>query len=89
VAGSLQIAPDRRQASFSLQGQNGLLPVSCTGVLPDNLGEDMEVVVEGRLEQGPLLRGDKVLTRCASKYESEEGAGRAASAGATDGVIRR
>ncbi len=76
VAGSLEIAPDRRQASFSLQGQSGTLPVSCTGMLPDNLGEDMEVVVEGRLERGPMLRGDKVLTRCASKYESEERAGK-------------
>jgi len=89
VVGTLKIAPDRRQASFSLQGQNGTLPVTCRGMLPDNLGEAMEVVVEGRLEEGPLLRGEKVLTRCASKYESEDVAGRALSAGTTSGGTRR
>jgi cytochrome c-type biogenesis protein CcmE len=85
LAGSLHIAPDRRQARFSLRGQHEILPVACTGALPDNLSEDMEVVVEGRLEQGPLLCGDKVLTRCASKYESEDTAAGTVSAGVTDG----
>jgi cytochrome c-type biogenesis protein CcmE len=67
---SLQIASDRSRADFSLVAEDGLLPVVCTGLLPDNLDEDMEVVVEGRLEAGGTLRGDKLLTRCASKYES-------------------
>jgi cytochrome c-type biogenesis protein CcmE len=47
------------------------LKVICSGPLPDNLAEDMDVVVEGRLEEPDLLRGDKVLTRCASKYGSQ------------------
>ena len=41
------------------------------GPLPDNLAEEMEVVVEGSLEPSGCLRGDRVLTRCASKYASE------------------
>jgi cytochrome c-type biogenesis protein CcmE len=68
---SLQVAADRSLADFSLVGEGALLPVVCTGLLPDNLEEDMEVVVEGRLEADGRLRGDKLLTRCASKYESE------------------
>ena len=69
--GSLQVASDRSQATFSLQGNDGQLAVICTGPLPDNLSEAKDVVVEGRLESDGLLRGDKLLTRCASKYESE------------------
>jgi cytochrome c-type biogenesis protein CcmE len=70
--GSLKVAADGSQANFSLAGKDGLLPVVCTGLLPDNLDEEMEVVVEGRLDTGGVLRGDKLLTRCASKYESEQ-----------------
>ena len=71
---SLKMTADRRQATFKLQGLSGTFDVSCQGVLPENLAEDMDVVVEGRLEQSSLLRGDKVLTRCASKYEPQESA---------------
>ena len=73
--GSLQVAADRSRANFSLEGNDDLLAVVCTGLLPDNLDEEMEVVVEGRLEAGGLLRGDKLLTRCASKYESDQTGG--------------
>ena len=69
---SLQIKPDRTEASFVLKGTDRELCVVCSGPLPDNLAEDMDVVVEGRLDDCDLLRGDKVLTRCASKYRSKE-----------------
>jgi len=68
--GSLRIDDDRSQATFVLQGADGRLRAVCPGPLPDNLVEDMDVVVEGRLESASLLRGEKLLTRCASKYES-------------------
>lgn len=69
AVGSLQIAGDRSQAKFRLQGTAGSLNVVCTGPLPDNLTENIDVVVEGQLEPGAQLRGDRILTRCASKYE--------------------
>jgi len=72
AAGSLHVAADRSQASFDLLGATGKLPVVCAGPLPDNLAENIDVVVEGRLEHDGRLRGDKLLTRCASKYESGE-----------------
>ncbi len=46
--------------------------MACSGRLPDNLAEGMEVVVEGRFEPSGVLSGDTVLTRCASKYEAED-----------------
>lgn len=71
---SLVIRPDRTSATFSLRGATSAIDVSCRGPLPDNLAEDMEVVVEGTLQPGREggLRGDKVLTRCASKYQAAQ-----------------
>lgn len=70
AVGSLQVAPDRSAASFDLQGATERLRVVCSGPLPDNLAEGIDVVVEGTFEAGGRLRGDKLLTRCASKYET-------------------
>ena len=67
---SLKIAKDRKQATFLLQGAVGSIQVDCTGLLPDNLAEDREVVAEGLLESPGVLRCNKVLTQCASKYQS-------------------
>ena len=68
---SVQISEDRLQATFILQGTHGRLDVTCSGPLPDNFKEDMDVVVEGTLDHRDHLRGDKVMTRCASKYEAQ------------------
>ena len=71
--GSLVIAADRQEARFTLTESGSVLPVVCKGPLPDDLSPDktMEVVVEGRLEGGCTLQGDKLITRCASKYDAK------------------
>ena len=61
---------DRTQASFALEGDGANLKVVCPGPLPDNLAEGIAVLVEGRLDDAGLLHGEKVLTRCAGKYQS-------------------
>jgi len=71
AAGSLTIARDRSRASLALEAGSGRLPVVCVGPLPDNLTEDIDVLVEGRLDRQGVLQGTKLLTRCASKYEKE------------------
>jgi cytochrome c-type biogenesis protein CcmE len=68
VPGTLSIAKERREASFDLAGQHQTLSFACRCTIPDNLAEDAEVVVEGML-QANVFRGEKVITRCASKYE--------------------
>lgn len=80
VRGSLEIGTDRRQAAFDLSGDVDTLHVTCHCIVPDNLREDIEVVVEGSLAEG-ALSGNKVITRCASKYEAEAAAGRELAAG--------
>ncbi len=74
VPGSLVIAPDRQEAGFSLSEEGSTLPVICKGPLPDDLSptKTMEVVVEGRLENSSMLHGDKLITRCASKYSAQK-----------------
>ena len=69
--GSLRIAPDAKHAEFSLRGASETLPVACSGPLPDGLAEEIDVVVEGRLDDSGTLQGVKVLTRCASKYSAK------------------
>ena len=74
VPGSLVIAPDRQEARFSLSEEGRNLPVVCKGPLPDDLspGKAMEVVVEGRLEDSCTLHGEKLITKCASKYSAQK-----------------
>jgi cytochrome c-type biogenesis protein CcmE len=71
VAGSLNISTTRQQATFKLSGSRSELAVDCAGPLPDNLAEEIDVVVEGRLDESGQLVGDKVLTKCASKYATQ------------------
>ena len=83
--GSLEVAANRSQATFQLAGHDGQINVVCKGPLPDNLKEDIEVVVEGRLQAGTTLAGDQVLTKCASKYATEGADGTTMISDASDG----
>lgn len=66
--GSLRIGERRREAEFDLAGVQHRLHVVCRCPTPDNLAEDIDVVVEGKLQAG-VVAGHKVITRCASKYQ--------------------
>ena len=72
--GSLVISPDRREARFSLTDLGSTIPVVCKGPLPDDLSPEksIDVVVEGHLEGACTFRGDKLITRCASKYDTQK-----------------
>jgi cytochrome c-type biogenesis protein CcmE len=48
-----------------------MVRATCRCRLPDNLAEDIDVVVEGTF-QSDGIHGDKVITRCASKYQPLE-----------------
>jgi cytochrome c-type biogenesis protein CcmE len=72
--GSLEMGRDRKRATFVLQGTSSGLATVCDGPLPlpDNLAEGITVVVEGSVAPTGSLQAEKVLTRCASKYESQQ-----------------
>lgn len=81
--GSLHVDAGRSRARLSLSGTESELSVVCSGPLPDNLAEGIDVVVEGRLAASGVFQGDKLLTRCASKYESGESGGPSPQGGQT------
>ena len=87
--GSLDIAADRSRASFRLVGQSGRIDVTCRGPLPDGLKESIDVVVEGRLQNAETLDGDRVLTRCASKYKTQNSNAGESRTARTDTEARR
>ncbi len=70
AAGSLKIGSDRRDATFELQGEQHSILATCRCLVPDNLADNIEVVVEGTL-QSSGIDGNKVITRCASKYQAK------------------
>ena len=81
AAGTLQDDYPAQQVTFALAGTDGTLPVDFRGTVPDNLAEGIEVVAQGRLDAAGTLQADKLLTKCASKYASEQSAGPGSSPG--------
>ena len=69
--GSLKIAADRFHSTFELQGACARLLVSCDSPLPEQFSEGKDVVVEGRVAPTGSLEADRVITRCATKYQSK------------------
>jgi cytochrome c-type biogenesis protein CcmE len=71
AADSLSVDSSRLAAKFALASSNGNLPIECRCSVPDNLAEGRDVVVEGRADERGVLVGEKVLTKCASKYQAD------------------
>jgi len=69
--GSVQNDLHNMRLTFNLTGSQTALPVVYAGVVPDNFGEDIEVVVEGHLAATGEFQADKLLTRCESKYRAK------------------
>ena len=62
-------------ARFDLVGEDEALTVEYHGIIPEMFKPGHEVVVEGELDGAGVFQADTLMTKCASKYESEgEGA---------------
>lgn len=59
-------------ASFNLAGKSETVPVTYRGAIPELFKADSEVVIEGRLDSAGVFQADTLMTKCASKYQSEE-----------------
>jgi cytochrome c-type biogenesis protein CcmE len=57
--------------AFTLAGGQAEIPVAYRGTVPDNFTEDIEVVVQGRLDPSGTFKADSVMTRCESKYKAK------------------
>ena len=69
---NLQVNPGLLQARFELMGETRQVSVVYRGVVPDTFKANVEVVIEGRLDDAGLFQADLMMTKCASKYQSEE-----------------
>ena len=58
--------------SFSMAEEKDTLHVEYNGIMPDQLAEAQQIVVEGKLESGQLLKANNILLKCPSKYEVKE-----------------
>ena len=72
VAGeNFQITPALLTAEFDLLGTASQVRVQYSGVIPDMFKPEVQVVVEGRMNESGVFEADTLLTKCASKYEPE------------------
>ncbi len=73
---NVEVAPAMLTAKFDLQGESNSIPIHYQGVVPDTFKPGGEVMVEGKLDDAGIFQADTLMTKCASKYQSEEHAKR-------------
>ena len=61
----------KMKLTFTLAGSKSEVPVWYEGSVPDNFTEDIEVVVEGRLDISGVFQADRLMTKCESKYKAK------------------
>jgi len=64
--------PSLLKANFNLLGQTKSLPVTFTGAIPDLFKPGCDVVIEGQKDSSGVFQADKLMTKCASKYQSAD-----------------
>ncbi len=73
---NVDVAPAMLTAKFDLHGESNRVSVHYQGVVPDTFKPGGEVMVEGKLDEAGVFQADTLMTKCASKYQSEEHAKR-------------
>lgn len=69
VTGTVDRIPEQQFVSFAITDSLGVTAmVSYTGPIPDIFRDGVEVVVEGRFENG-VFEASNLLAKCPSKYE--------------------
>ncbi len=72
IPGTIVRSADHRQIDFRISDGTTEYPVTYRGTVPDTFTDasDIEVVVEGRLQQDGVLYATDVLAKCGSRYEA-------------------
>jgi len=64
---------DSLEYRFDVQNNGKVVPVSYTGIVPDNFKDGAEVVLKGRLgPHGFMVDPGGVVAKCPSKYEEQK-----------------
>ena len=69
--GSVNRDLEKMNLTFTLAGAKTELPVYYDGTVPENFTDDIEVVVEGRLDENKSFKAKTLMTKCESKYKAK------------------
>jgi cytochrome c-type biogenesis protein CcmE len=69
--GSVNRDLQKMNLTFTLAGTKAEIPVLYEGTVPDNFTDDIEVVVEGRLDENKSFKAKTLMTKCESKYKAK------------------
>ena len=72
VKGTIERAPGGREVRFVMTDSSGAAryPVVYRGITPDTFTDEVDVVVEGRLNREGVFEATTLLAKCASRYEA-------------------
>ena len=69
--GSVNRDLQKMNLTFTLAGTKTEIPVLYEGTVPDNFTDDIEVVVECRLDENKSFKAKTLMTKCESKYKAK------------------
>lgn len=72
IEGSVVRADDGLSMTFTIDELGNKMPVIYHGIIPDTFKEGVGVLLEGKYANG-RFEASNIMTKCASKYEGEEG----------------
>lgn len=72
IEGSVVRAADGLSMTFAIDELGNTMPVIYHGIIPDTFKEGVGVLLEGKYTNG-RFEASNIMTKCASKYEGEEG----------------
>lgn len=68
--GSIEYSADRLTVAFVMEQDDSRLNVKYEGLAPDMFTDEAEVIIEGAYVDGIFI-ADNLMTKCASRYETE------------------
>lgn len=68
--GSIEYSADRLTVAFVMEQDDSRLNVKYEGLTPDMFTDEAEVIIEGAYVDG-IFVADNLMTKCASRYETE------------------
>lgn len=74
TSGSVEHYPTNKTLTFTLEKNGASIPVVYEGTVPANFGQGIQVVAKGTYD-GEVMRAEKLIVKCPSKYEDGSGPG--------------
>ena len=72
VPESIQWDASAIKLDFAMAENGDTLLVTYNGIMPDQLGDAQQVVVEGLIGNSGVLTAEKIFLKCPSKYEEKD-----------------